>query len=53
MKMLAMASFVLALFFSCEPKKNTDVKKVERDSTTHSVDSIKHFFAKRYGHPRG
>lgn len=44
---------ILIGIISCEPKKNNDVKEVKRDTTLHNVDSIKHFFAKRYGPPRG
>lgn len=52
MKVILMASILLAFFFACNEKKTPIQKPIVKDSTIHDIDTIKHFFAKRYGHPR-
>ncbi len=53
MRMILMAVVVTAFFISCEPKIKNDVKPVVKDSTIHDIDTVKLFFTKRYGLPRG
>lgn len=53
MRIILTASILLAFFFACNEKKTTIQKPIVKDSTIHNTDTIKHFFAKRYGLPRG